>query len=175
MSEEQKPNVADTEKTDKSTEHQIPKTRFDEVNKALKEAKAQLEKVETDRKAEEEKRLREKEDFKALADKVMAEKSDLLKLFEQEKAVADQHREYRKAKIEAFKEQMGDDWLPEYESFSLESLEKLVGKQSKVGVDARGPQKVTPKSIQEKIALAYQEGRTIDAITLKRELAEQGK
>lgn len=121
----------------------IPKDRFDEVRLAGKEATDRLKKLEDERAdaAEKERLALEKAESERLSkagdwDKVLAQErgrtADEATKRKQaetelaaEKEVANEHRQYRKERIEVIKTAMGDKWVPEYENFSITSLEKI--------------------------------------------------
>lgn len=83
----------------KNTEHMIPKTRFDEVNEARKKAEEALAAKDKADKEAEEKRLKEKEDFKTLAEQKEAELEALKKQSEADKTAAE--AKAKKAEYEA--------------------------------------------------------------------------
>ncbi|MEE9586221.1 MAG: hypothetical protein V3W09_04895 [Nitrososphaerales archaeon] len=121
----------------------IPKDRFDEVNKKAKDNADRLKKLEDERTdaAEKERVAAEKLESERLSkagewEKLMglervktADEATKRKQAETElaaeKEVANQHRQYRKERIEVIKTAMGDKWVPEYENFSITSLEKI--------------------------------------------------
>lgn len=64
---------AAAQNTETPTEHMIPKSRFDELNRELKALKAQLETEAKAKEAAEAQRLKEQGEWKSLAEKYMAE------------------------------------------------------------------------------------------------------
>ena len=108
----------------------IPKTRFDEVNEERKRHEAALAKIESDRKAADDERARKAGEFEKLDAERNARIAELEKTAANEKAVADQYRAEQRAKVDAFKKDFGDDWLPEYESFSVASLDKIAAQRA---------------------------------------------
>lgn len=68
------PDTTDeSKKTDKNQELSIPKSRFDEVNQKAKEAELRVQELEAKLAQIENEKLKEKEDFKGLAEKLEAE------------------------------------------------------------------------------------------------------
>lgn len=127
------------------SEQFIPKSRFDEVNLKAKEAADALVKAESER-------AQRQQELEQQAEDERRKRKTLEQQLATEKAEADRFREYRKTKLNAFKDQFGDEWLPEYETFSLESLEKLSErwKAPAVRVDPSKPGlKVQPRSLME--------------------------
>ena len=96
------------------------------------------------------------------------------KELEDEKKIADQHRAYHKSIVDQIKKNMGDKWLPEYETFSLESLGKIAGEGTLllnvIGTAGR-PLQATP--LEQQLEKAQKEGKTLEAVTLKRLIAEE--
>lgn len=136
-------------------EHMIPKTRFDEVNNALKESRAQLQKFIDDQKAAEDKRLKEQGEFKTLAEQNAAKAADFEQKLNAEKAQADQFRAFVQKKREAVKAKMGDRWLELYNQAGLEDLEKLDAQSGQpANVDGRtvNPARPVPKPGDLKVA-----------------------
>jgi outer membrane translocation and assembly module TamA len=114
----------------------VPKSRMAELNQAKKEMEAQLKIVEDAKKkaAEDEARKNGELDKLLAAEKLARETAEAT--LAAEKKEADQYRAYRKSAVEEVKKQMGDKWLPEFETFSLESLAKLPGATlPKIGVE----------------------------------------
>jgi len=117
----------------------VPQDRFNEKNAEAKAAQDALAKIKADAEAVEAERMAKQGEYKALADKAQAE-------LEKIKPFADQFNAIRTRKIEELKKSLGDDFLPEYESFSLESLEKVGGKKSAPPpTDSTPPGSVPPK------------------------------
>lgn len=109
----------------------IPKSRFDEViGEKNKHAEA-LAKIEADRKAAEDDRARKAGEFEKLAAADKARIAELEKGMADEKAIADLYRASHAARIAAMKKDFGDAWLPEYETFSMTSLDKLAESHKK--------------------------------------------
>jgi len=105
----------------------IPKSRLDqEIEKAQEATKKLTEIEEARKKKEQDEALKNGEFQKLLEAEQAAHKADLEKL-EQEKKTADQMRAYHKTVLEAAKAKLTKEgkWLPEYETFSLESLVKV--------------------------------------------------
>lgn len=167
----------------------IPKDRFDEVNKKAKEATDFIKKFEEDRKAEEEKLKADKDkleaermskagEWKELLEKEKKEKTEALvkaedtqKRFNSEKEVADQYRLWHKATVDKIKEALADKWLPEYETFSIDSLEKIAvqfGHESIVDTSKLKPsnKKTPPKKWDD---------MTAEEFAKEQELGKQGK
>lgn len=120
----------------------IPKSRFDEVNTRAKEHAAALEKIEADKKAADDERARKAGEFEKIEAAQKARIAELEKAHADEKKYADEYRAARQARIDAMKKDFGDDWLPEYESFSMTSLDKLAAgrdKRSKENPDKGKP------------------------------------
>lgn len=125
----------------------IPKPRFQkelEERKALEDRLKAIE--EKEKAAAEEKARKDGELDKILAQErealaaEKAEKEALAKQLEEEKSIADSFRAYRKTVVDAVKKQLGNKWLPEFENFSLESLQKIPGVTlPKIGVDGSKP------------------------------------
>ena len=107
----------------------VPKARFNEVNQKAIDAQKKLDDASTANQTAEQERLRKQGEFQTLAEQNAKKAEDAQKLAEQIKkdlepdAVA--YRALQKAKVAELKEKMGDLFLPEYEGFSLASLEKL--------------------------------------------------
>jgi integrase len=114
----------------------VPKSRFNDELKLKKELETRLAEIEKVKKLEEEDKARKAGELDKLLE---AEKKAFVELeakFEAEKKEADLYRSYRVAALVEAKKQLKDNWLPEYESFSLESLGKLPGVTiQKVGID----------------------------------------
>lgn len=150
----------------------IPKDRFDEVNKKAKEAVDAVKKFEDERNAEAERVKAEKERVEAErmskagewskineAEKLktteaLAKLSETQKELVSEKGVADMYRTWHKSKADKIKEALADKWLPEYESFSIDSLEKIAvqfGHEDVVDTSTLQPnkKKEPPKSYDE--------------------------
>lgn len=73
------PAVAVNTETPKADAHMIPKTRFDEVNKELRQLKAQLDRAAKDREAAEQAALAEQGKYRELYEKEKAEREAALK------------------------------------------------------------------------------------------------
>jgi hypothetical protein len=105
----------------------VPKSRLSEMSKARKELETKIATFE----AEQKKIAEDKARAAGELDKILeAEKKARVeaetKLAEETK-MADQFRTFRKSAIESVKKQLGEKWVPEFETFSLESLSKLPG------------------------------------------------
>jgi ubiquinone biosynthesis protein Coq4 len=130
----------------------VPKSRLADVLKDKKIAEDALAKLEADRKKKEEDALRASGDLGKLLDAEKKAREEDRIAHEQtkaqleiEKKEADQSRAYKKAAVESVKKQMGDKWLPEYETFSLESLAKLPGiTLPTIGVETGAARPITP-------------------------------
>lgn len=103
----------------------IPKSRFDEVNNRMKEHADALAKIDAERKAADDERARKAGEFEKLDAGYKARIAELEKAHADEKRVADEFRAARQARVDTLKKEFGDDWLPEYESFSIASLDKI--------------------------------------------------
>jgi len=129
----------------------IPKSRFDEVNEERKKHADALAKIEADRKAAEDEAARRAGDFDKLEKERQAKIAELEKQFADEKKVADQFREAQKQRVEKMKKDFGDAWLPEYESFTPSSLDKLEEQRQAAAKMKGTPDSSTPgKVIGEK-------------------------
>lgn len=125
---------------DDKKEIQIPKARFDEVNNELRTLKERIAKEDKEREEAAAKKLAEDGKFKEVADAASKKATDLEKALAGEKELADKYRGLRTARVEALKKALGDAWLPEYENFSLESLDKLAAqKDPPKGVNTQRP------------------------------------
>lgn len=114
----------------------VPKSRLTDISKTKRELEDQLKAIEDAKKkaAEDEARKNGELDKVLLAEKSAREAAE--KKLAEESKDAEAYRGYRKSAVETVKKQMGDKWLPEFETFSLESLAKLPGAAlPKVGVD----------------------------------------
>jgi len=108
----------------------IPQDRFNEVLKRAKDAEDAHTALVTQREKEDAEKMAKQGEYKTLAEKAKAENEQLQKKLEEESALANQTRELKAAKVAKLKDDMGEDFLPEYESFSLASLEKLSVKKA---------------------------------------------
>lgn len=121
----------------------IPRTRLAKEISEKKELDEKLKVIEATKKADEEKRLKEIEDLNNLLKTREGELNETKTKFDEEKKVADSHRNYHKSVVESLKKNLGDDFLPEYENFSLDSLHKIANSK-KVDVDnGKGSQHTT--------------------------------
>lgn len=100
---------------------------MDEAIQRRQDALDKLRKHEDAEKKKEEEEAKKKGEFEKLLEAEKTEHDKTKIQLEAEKKEADAYRAYRKSAVEAIKKQMGDKWLPEYETFSLESLSKLSG------------------------------------------------
>jgi len=114
----------------------IPKSRFDEVNEAKKKFEAELENIRAEQKKLDDEKLRAQGEHEKLAQQARAELEKAKAELEREHATAEEFRKHRAARVEEMKKKMGDEWLPEYENFSLDSLGKL---EAKFDDKKRGP------------------------------------
>jgi seryl-tRNA synthetase len=95
--------AAEPQKSD--NEPMIPKSRFDEINQRAKEAEARLLALETERKAENEKRLEEQERWKELAEERAAKLAEA----ERKAAKADEYETEMKSYVEESLAKIPDD------------------------------------------------------------------
>lgn len=140
----------------------IPKAKFDELNTKLANAKAESETAI----AEAQRKLTEAEqrataaaasggaaaqEASRLAEQRKAELEALKAEHEKIKPLATNYENYRKAKVTTLKEKLGDKFLPEYEGFSVESLEKLIGAAGETQIDTDGhqPGKIFTKPVSD--------------------------
>jgi ribonucleoside-triphosphate reductase len=111
---------AEAKKTDTPAEPMIPKTRFDEVNNKLKEIQSQLDaKTKAEQEAEEA-RLKEKEDFKTLAEQHKARVADLEPKVEALDKETRRYKEALEAQLKTAKSQ-----VPEHLHSLLEKLDPV--------------------------------------------------
>jgi len=122
---ESTPDGAAVAKKLKDAGDYIPKSRFDEVITERNTLAAQQAKIDADRKAAEDDRMRKAGEFEKVEQAHRARIAELEKLAADEKAVADEYRTARQARVDAVKKELGDNWLPEFESLSMASLDKL--------------------------------------------------
>lgn len=113
----------------------IPKSRLSEVSKIKKELEDKLKKFEDEQKKTEEDKARAAGELDKLLDAEKKARTTAEAKLVEETKLADQYRAYHKSAVEAVKKQLGDRWLTEFETFSLESLAKLPGVDAqKLGV-----------------------------------------
>jgi hypothetical protein len=103
----------------------IPKSRFDEVNERAKASADALAKYDAEKKAAEDDKARKAGEFEKIESTHKARIAELEKIAADEKKVADEYRTAKQARIDTMKKEFGDAWLPEYESFSIASLDKI--------------------------------------------------
>jgi chromosome segregation ATPase len=111
---------AEAKKTEPPAEVMIPKTRFDEVNNKLKEAQAQLDAKSKQEQEAAEARLREKEDYKTLAEQHEAKVKDLEPKITELDAKAKRYEEAVTAQLKTAKAQ-----VPEHLHSLLEKLDPV--------------------------------------------------
>lgn len=87
---------------------------------------------------------------------------------------AELYRQYRQSVLTEVKKELGDRWLPEYETFSIESLSKISGMSiARVGVDVGKHQQQKTNDLEARLMEAYKRGDQVDIIRLKREMFEK--
>ena len=120
------------------------------IKKQVEDLEKKLKAFEEVKKTEEEKKALEEGKYKELLEAQKKDAEALKLQLEAEKKEADAYRDYRKLVVEKVKEKLGDKWLPEYESFSLESLSKVAGSNVQLlGVDTTPPS-LPPKEFYTK-------------------------
>jgi hypothetical protein len=124
------PAIAAVASTLKKAEEEgefIPKSRLSEVTKAKGELERKLAAFEAEQKKKEEDKARAAGELDKLLEAEKKARVEAETKLAEETKVADQHRAFHKTAVEAVKKQLGDKWLAEFETFSLESLYKLPG------------------------------------------------
>lgn len=118
----------------------VPKSRLSEVSKAKKELEDKLKKFEDEQKKAEEEKARASGELDKLLQAEKKARTEAETRLAEESKLAEQYRAYHKSSVDAVKKQLGDKWLPEFETFSLESLAKLPGVElPKLGVNTAAP------------------------------------
>lgn len=132
----------------------VPRSRVNDLTQEKTALETKLKEIEDERKKAEEDKLRQSGEIGKLLDAEKASKLALQKQFDEEKKIADAHRAYRQSVVESVKAKLGDKWLPEYDSFSLESLSKIAeANNMKIGVDSSIPQSPLPDNPWSKKSL----------------------
>jgi hypothetical protein len=144
-------------------EQTIPKARFDEVNERMKEAEKQLAEIKAAEEKVKQDDLKAKGEFQKVAEEEARKRAELQAQFDSLKPKADQLDAFLKARREEAKKVLKDAWLPEYDTFSLESLEKLLKLHVAPvvpGVDGSRPSLPVGKTVKD---LTPEEIRIIEA------------
>jgi len=111
---EQPVTSAETGNTEASTEHMIPKSRFDEVNQQLKELKAAQEKAQKAQAEAERKRLEQQNEFKTLYEQAQSEIEQLKPYQERVTQLMQTTQAANETKVNALPENMRS-LVPEYD------------------------------------------------------------
>jgi hypothetical protein len=118
----------------------IPKSRLAEVTKARKDLETRLAAFEAEQRKKEEDKARAAGELDKLLEAEKKARTDAETKLAEETKLADAYRAHHKTAVEAVKKQLGDKWLPEFETFSLDSLYKLPGVDAqKLGVTTTAP------------------------------------
>ena len=107
----------------------VPQSRLNEVIDKAKTYESELATLKAAKDADEVERLKKQGEYKTLAEQEKADKEKALKERDELKPLADQYTELKSAKAAQLKESLGEDYLPEYDSLSLVSIEKLLAKK----------------------------------------------
>jgi hypothetical protein len=155
----------------------VPQSRLKAEIKEAKEAQKKLAEIEAAKKLAEEEEAKKKGEFEKLLETEKAAHQKTQAERDADKVDAEAFRKAKKEAVEAVKKLLGDKWLPEYETFSLESLGKIAGTQLPIiGTMNLAPSMPEKKTLETQLAeLEKAGGNLAQIVALKNKIAEQNK